>query len=343
MKEENNFNPVEPVIPVQPTEQPVQPVMQTPVEPVTPVQSVIQTPVEPQPVQPVIQDVNFNPQPPKKSPAKTILILLLTAIVIGGASYGGYQYYSSTIENKTKGNDVTETTTTTESTTTTTTKKVVKLLDLNSIDAYINYVKSSNVKEERISVINQNSTFYDINYDLENKCKTEGQEVSFKVKEDTIKYTCKLDTEYCRDGTDNCTGDNTKEWEADVVVNDKYKIKKSTFTTCVSWKNMTNKKYFLNFEHGCAVGASSFRLESVDNKTIFDGKYEYHYINNSSYEKQINTPMIIKDDVIYFIDAVEVPEDTMSTCKVKAIDLNKDEPTVQELSPAEPCYYTFGA
>ena len=96
MKEENVFNTVQEPTPV---EQPVAPVQ--PTETVQPVEQ-YQTPVEPQIVQQPVQDVNFNPQPPKKSPAKTILILLLTAVIIGGASFGGYKYYSSTIENKTK-------------------------------------------------------------------------------------------------------------------------------------------------------------------------------------------------------------------------------------------------
>ena len=249
MKEEDVFNTVQEPTPV---EQPVAPVQ--PTETVQPVEQ-FQTPVEPQPVQQINQDVNFNPMPPKKSPAKTILILLLTAIIIGGATYGGYQYYSSTVENKTKGNDVTETTTTTEETTTTTTteKKEVKLLDFKTIDDYYLYVNRSGriSGNERIAILSVDNTFYDIKYDLNNRCKKDGDVVKYTIEKSNVEYTCKID-KACYENN-NCSLDDP-EWTADVTVNEKYKIQKETMTTCVSWANYTNGKYHLNFLHGCGQG-----------------------------------------------------------------------------------------
>ena len=332
MKEENIFNTVQEPTPV---EQPVAPVQ--PTETVQPVEQ-FQAPVEPQPVQQPMQDVNFNPQPPKKSPAKTILILLLTAVIIGGASFGGYKYYSSTIENKTKGNDVTETTTTTEETTTTTTAKKTELLEFKTMDDYLTFVARNKSKTMDLYLIAMDNNFFNVDYAVEEKCKNDGDKISFEKNGLKIDYTCVKPTDIEVHG-------GHEEWETTVNVNGKYKLDINTASTCTNWHYFSNGKYFINVTAGCGMDVPiKLELESENNDKIYVGEIITNYVKEKNPDdfKYESSTAVSKDNVIYFVTQASVQpekgsESEMTTCNLKYIDLNSEKPEVVDTRVSAPC------
>ena len=321
MKEEDLFK--------TPEEQQVVPPVKTvqPVETPNFEQPVIQeNPV----VQPAVEQVIVK----KSSPFKTIFIFIIIISIIGGGSYGGYYYYSNNIKNEPKQTSGVETTTTTEPTTTITTKKEIKLLDIKNIDDYIKYVEQTTASEEdRIAVANLSTYFYDIQYNLYKRCQNDGQEVSYTYKKSKVKFTCKL----AEISNDSSWGQ--KEWIADIVVNDKYKFHKETETTCNTWKEFSNGYYYINYTAGCNIGFNHvFKIEDENNNKIVDGRYRNYTLISES--DQRFTPMIIKDNILYYInyDSEDYSENTMTKCSVKYFDLNKENPIEVKLTDSFDCY-----
>lgn len=323
MKEEDLFK--------TPEEQQVVPPVQN-VQPAQAEEPVVQEqiPIQQEAVQPVIEQVIVK----KSSPFKTIFIFIIIIAIIGGGSYGGYYYYSNNINNEPKQTSGVETTTTTEPTTTITTKKEIKLLDIKNIDDYIKYVEQTTASEEdMIAVANLSTDFYDIQYNLYKRCQNDGQEVSYTYKKSKVKFTCKL----AEISNDPSWGQ--KEWIADIVVNDKYKFHKETETTCNTWKEFSNGYYYINYTAGCNIGFNHvFKIEDENNNKIVDGRYRNYTLISES--DQRFTPMIIKDNILYYInyDEEDYSENTMTKCSVKYLDLNKENPTEVKLTDSFDCY-----
>ena len=377
MKEDNNINtvpqtnqePVQPVQPVQPVaQQPVQPVAQQPVvqqpqndseaimeqkvvemekemmkehivppeehheEVVTPVAPEA-TPVATQITEPQI-DPSFGtnvpnpvqpvPEPTKKKSKLPIVLVVLVILAIGG--FACWKFLLPMLNEKTTN----QTTTTTESTTTTTSN----VLDIKSIDDYIKIVKDAGYSPDKSYPLLLDDTFYDIQYNLNDRCHADGDEVSYTIKDSKVSYKCVMD----EISFDPSWGGN--EWTADITVNDKYKIHKETMTTCLSWRNYTNGKYYMNFTHGCEVGTTDFDIEDENNNKIRSGKYEATYITKGETDYNYeDTPVIVKDNKVYFITADEAEEETETTCRVIYIDLNKETPEFVDMNVTGKCIY----
>ena len=383
MNEENNLNTVpqtnpEPVTPVEPVQQPVQPTVpvQQPVAPVQPTAPVtpapqvdaeaimeqkvvemeqkmmkekieppveqheevtteeVAKPVEPQidpsfgtNVQPPIQPV---PEPTKKKSKLPVILIVLVILAAGG--FACWKFVLPMLNKETK---VEETTTTT---TTTTTKKV-ELLEFKTMDDYITYASDNQAKVKDLYLISIDDNIFNVNYDLDGKCKNVDDKVSFEVNGLKIEYTC--------EGTSLLDDSELTEWKATVTVNDKYKLDKTTATTCTNWHHYSNSKYYMNVTAGCGMDAPiKLEIESENNEKIYVGEIISQYVKTISPDTQLeykNTQPISKDNVIYFITQESVnPETTneyqQTTCSIKYIDFNSDKPEVKDMGVTDTCY-----
>lgn len=319
MMKENLVPPAEPVkAPVEPTlaQQPVQQTAQ-------PVQQV-EPQIDPSFGTNVAIPVQQVPAPTKKKSKLPIVLVVLVILAIGG--FACWKFLLPMLNEKT-----TDQTTTTESTTTTTTSNV---LDIKSIDDYIKIVKDAGYSPDTSYPLLLDDTFYDIKYNLNDRCQNDGELVTYTIRNSQVEYTCQSDPNLEPEW-------GTKEWIADVKVNDKYKIHKETMTTCLSWRNYTNGKYYMNFTHGCVVGSTSFDIEDENNNKIRSGKYEATYITKGETDYNYeDTPVIVKDNKVYFINADEAEEETETTCRVIYIDLNKETPEFVDMNVTGKCIYT---
>ena len=317
----NENNSVQPEVNVQPTEPVVsvttEPVQQ-PVQPVAPAQ-----PVQQPPLQSVVAE-----QPKKKSMLPVVLIILLLLVIAGCLVY--YFFLKDKISLPGSNNN-----TTTQSS---------KLLDIKSIDDYKKIVQDKEYDPEEDNyngVLLLDDSFYVLNFDIYNKCKNDGDKVSFNIKNSKIEYTCKYDEDVCEFG--EC--EDQDEWRADITVNDKHKIGYSTYTTCGHSTYFTNGKYYLEAGMGCTIGMSDMKLSSESNDTITKGNYEMYYFkstNEAHDDEGTPTPILIKDNIVYYIKADNSEEDGETTCRVKYVDFNKDKVEVKDMNIAEKCYHTTG-
>lgn len=321
MMKENLVPPAEPVkAPVEPTIA-QQPVQQT-------AQSVQQ--VEPQ-IDPsfgtnVAIPVQQVPAPTKKKSKLPIVLIVLVILAIGG-----FACWKFVLPMLNKTNNTNEQTT--ETTTTTTVES--KLLKFSTIEEYSKLVKDNNFNGETGHALLLDDSFYDIQYNLSERCQNDGDLVTYTIRNSQVEYTCQSDPNLEPEW-------GTKEWIADVKVNGKYNKHKTTMTTCLSWAEYTNGKYYINTEHVCVAGTQKVTIETENNEKLYDGNYSTFYFTSdpNSDENAYNnyTPIIIKDNIVYFVAADTYDESTTSTCRIKYIDFNEENPSIKNMNVEGTCY-----
>ena len=342
MKEDNMVN--ETQQPVEQTVQETTPVAPAPeVAPVAPTPEVAPTPVAP--IEPVATEpVQMEGPKKKKSILPALIVIIIILLLLGGAAY--YLFVMNTnnpvYKMFIKEGSTTTTTTTTEGTTTTnvTPDKEPEMLSIKSLDDYVNLAKGKvSADNVRSFPILLDDSFYELNYDLKGKCKDDGGKVSFEIKKSKIEYTCKAE-DICANEP-NCSLDGPV-WSAEITVNGKFKTKEMTYSACVTSKEYTNGKYYLGDSHSCGAGEESIVILDENNNKLLDTLYENVYIkkyNNDTDREEYPSPVLIKDNILYFVTADSTENDGYSTCRVKYVDFNKDKAEVKDLNVSGQCYH----
>ena len=357
-EEQNNLtNSVQPTTPVQPVETPaeVPPMVETPApvaEP-TPVAEPIAEPapapveapvVEPAPavtpevapapvapaqdvVTPVAPAVNAAPEVApapevKKKGMNPIILVLLILALIGGVVYGLYTYTDILpVGKKASSNDTT-------TTTTTTTTAATKELYFKSFDEYKSFMSSK--ASEKTDFFDLTNDFTELNFDLGNQCKADGQDVSLTIGSNTVSYKCKLEEE-------NNPIAEAAVYSAEVTVNDKVKFNVESFTECVSTSYYTNGKYYLIIKtQECAVGNDAFTIVDSEGKELVKDVYYTDYLKeNETDTNNYLLRLVNNNNTLYF---VSVGAEGNTTCTLKYVDLD-GEITVKDTSNSLACIY----
>ena len=344
---DNNVNNTEPVVP----QEPVQGIPGVPmpestpqgpiVQPVAPqVQQVQENQViETQPVTVNVEALPTNPleatpapvvEPPKRKSKLPIILIVIILLALGG--YLCWMYLLPMIDKKEDNNTTTTSTTETTTTITEITTKVPEMLSIKSFDDYVSIVNNS-VYEERSGVILLDNSFHKLDFALKDKCKNDGDKISFEDKGTKIEYTCEKDAE-------NSTAEETA-WVAEVNINGTNKVNSMTGSSCESWYNYTDNKSYIKVTQGCSIGDSYFKVENSSKTKLFDGKYEPYTITtyDGATTNQLKTPMLIKDSVLYFVEADKVASETKTICRVKYMRLDEANPQKVDMGVTKECYY----
>lgn len=312
MNEENNLNNVSTEVP-------------TPAEPApeeTPVPDQNPTPVE-TPVQPVEVNVTNSvpPEPPEpgKKKSSALLVCLLVVILLGAVCYGLYAY---TDIFKSKTNKDSNTTTTT--TTTTATDKIT----FTSIDEYVAATKED--EDFNTLIIDGEKVLTELDFDLNNKCISDGDKVAFEIGTNKIEYNCKA--EYTQD--DVCE----KFWSATIKVNDKFTKDFKSCEECAIFSTYVGKNAYIDMlQGGCSLSAyNELKVYDLDGKLVEETTYGSFYSTKEDYSDQENIKPIVKDNKIYFIHA-EPTNGKNTTCTLKYIDLDASNPTIVDSGISTSC------
>ena len=287
-------------------------------------------------VEPVANPALEEPPQQNKKKSNPILIILAIIVLLCGVCYGLYQYTDIFKSKKNaSGNETTTVTTTTEPTTT-------GVIDddgefpIGSFEDYLAIIRQYRTIPATDSLdfelIDLDNKYFRVDYDVYNKCKNEGDKVSLTAKSLNIEYTC---TKNIIDSEDA----DTDQWDASILINGTYKDSYSTFSTCNGYINYSDGSNMLEFVTSCGMGGTEFSVGKIsNNNTLSIKKYEAVLIYNE--ESHENTPALIKDNVLYFVEADEVEEDHPTTCRLKSIDLSKDTFTKKDLGYTTDCFYT---
>lgn len=336
MDENNNLNV---------TETPVTnetPVAETPVTPVAPVEAapvaeaapapVVSTPVEPTPVvsSPAVAptpEVAPAPEEPKKKKSNVLVVILLVLVLLGVVCYGLYTYTDIF-----KGKEKTDNNTTT--TTTTTAAAVETELAFKTVDEYVAAVKANNKKDGSL-IIDLSASYNYVDFDMNNKCANDGDEISLESGSNTVKYTCK------KAETDPICEVN---WNGTVKVNDKLSMDYTSCIECRNEKLYAGPKGYLNVvDSGCAVNLFHNAIEFFNAEGTSLGKSSFSnvYSTKEDYSDQTAVYPVVKDNVVYFLAGVDADNDTQAnhtTCTLKYVDFNSTNPTIKSTESSITCY-----
>lgn len=340
MNEENNMNNTTSEVnstPVTETET----VTQQPVETTTPVEA--PTPVQTEaPAQPTIEVQGINPAPtaelvPDKKKSNPIVVILLILVLLGVCGYGLYAY--TDIFKPKKNNNA-------GTTTTTTTTAVVTEADgefpITSFEDYIAIVKKNTKSTDNdnsvssFELIDLDNKTLRIDYDMDNKCVNDGDKVTIPVGSTNVEYTCK------RIVDNDSAEEPITYWNIEVGIKDTFKTSKTGWSTCQGFIDFTDGENVFEFVTSCGMGGTSFTLSKIDNESKLKlEKYEAYLIDKDP-SKFSSTPAIIKDNTIYFVEADSAQDDTITTCRIKSVDLTANTFTKKDLGLTTECYYTHG-
>lgn len=329
--EATNANPVEqPTVATPEVVEPVQPMASEPVQPVTPVE---ETPVAPfapaetptpaevvQTVTPVEQAVNPAPSvTPNKKKSNVFIVILLVIVLLGVCGYGVYTY-TDLLKPKDKTNE--------NKTTTTTTTAVVNKLAFASVDEYV-----AAAKEDvgfNTLIIDGDKVLTELDFDLNNKCISDGDKVAFEIGTNKIEYNCKA--EYIQD--DICEN----YWSATIKVNDKFTKDFKSCEECAKFSTYVGKNAYIDMLQGaCSFSAyNELKVYDLDGKLVEETTYGSFYSTKEDYSDQENIKPIVKDNKFYFIHA-EPTSGTNTTCTLKYIDLDASNPTIVDSGISTSC------
>ncbi len=326
--------PVEPVTtPVEPTPVDSAPVSSAPVETPTPVETpapaMESTPV--QPVQPVVEPApNVAPAPEvKKKGMNPIILILLILAVIGGVVYGLYTYTDILpVGKKASSND----------TTTTTTVTLESTLAYKSFNDFITAAKTECEKDKYCGehlLINTDTTFVKIKEDMDNKCKADGDSVSFELNGNTVEYTCKKD-----DSEAALNDSTTTYWYSEVTINKTFKYNYGTYTTSIPGELHTNGKNYISLDNSQGVDVDHLYILDSTGKELYKN---FNYVTNikfdSTSKEYEDIAGLTKNNVLYFVDTVNEPSvDVKNTCTLKYIDFFKSDVKVESTGFTSDCY-----
>ncbi len=307
----------------------------SPVEPVQPVETPVpETSASVEPVQSTENSttVDITPNNKKLNP---IVVIILILILIGLCGYRLYQY-TDIFKGKVKKTDNEVTTTTTVLS-----NNADGEFPITSFEDYVAIVKKNtkdiNSDDDQMpELIDLDNKTYYIDYDFDNKCKNDGDKISFTVGSANIEYTCKKMI------NDEIVDEEVLYWNIDITINDSLKSSKIGWSTCEGSIHYTDGKNLLEIITSCGTGGgTSFTLSKMNNTSLKIKKYEGNLVSKDgrNYDK---TPILIKDNTLYFIEADEVKEDNPTTCRIKSVDLNSDSYTKNDLGLTTDCFYTFG-
>ena len=335
-EEQNNLtNSTESTTTVQPTET-TTPVAENPESVNEPAQEVSAAQTA-EPTSVVTPEVAPAPETKKKGMNPIILVLLILA-VLAGIGYGLYTY--TDIFKPKKNNNAGTTTTTT------TTTAVATAADgefpITSFEDYIAIVKKNtkNTGDDNsvssFELIDLDNKTLKIDYDMDNKCVNDGDKVTIPVGSTNVEYTCK------RIVDEDSAEETLSYWNIEVGIKDTFKTSKTGWSTCQGFIDFTDGKNVFEFVTSCGMGGTSFTLSKIDNESKLKlEKYEAYLIDKDP-SKFSSTPAIIKDNTLYFVEADSAQDDTVTTCRIKSVDLTADTFTKNDLGLTTECYYTHG-
>ena len=324
-----------------PVEAPTQTETPAPAEAPASVEAPVQTEA---PAQPTIEVQGINPAPtaelvPAKKKSNPIVVILLILVLLGVCGYGLYTY---TDIFKPKKNNNAGTTTTTTTTTTAVATEADGEFPITSFEDYIAIVKKntkSTNNDNSVSsfeLIDLDNKTLRIDYDMDNKCVNDGDKVTIPVGTTNVEYTCK------RIVDEDSAEETLSYWNIEVGIKDTFKTSKTGWSTCQGFIDFTDGKNVFEFVTSCGMGGTSFTLSKIDNESKLKlEKYEAYLIDKDP-SKFSSTPAIIKDNTLYFVEADAAQDDTVSTCRIKSVDLTADTFTKNDLGLTTECYYTHG-
>ena len=159
---------------------------------------------------------------------------------------------------------------------------IAELLEFKTMDDYLRYVARNKSKTMDLYLIAMDNKFFNVDYAVEEKCKNDGDRISFEENGLKIDYTCVKPTDIEVHG-------GHEEWETTVTVNSKYKLDINTASTCTNWHYFSNGKYFIRITAGCGMDIPiKMELESENNEKIYVGEIISNYVktpNASDYKK----------------------------------------------------------
>ena len=262
-------------------------------------------------------------QKPKKSGWPIVLIIVIILLV------GAYFVVSFLLPLLNE--DKEETTTTT----TTTTRKVENL-SFSTISDYGIYTLNNRDKLINYVLFLIDKDYFLINYDIDTRCKSVGDKVSFTQNNLKIEYTCNniVEDEMIRDG-----------WLVDATIDETYHTQITAYgTTCGERNQFTNGKYYITtYVNACGMdGQEYLEIEDKTGKEIYSGDYIQYFIkgkNEDNSFKYDDAQPILKNNVLYFVTQDKGEYNQMTTCHLKQIDLNKENPKVTDMGVTQPCLY----
>ena len=302
MNEENNFNENQNVQPLEAIAEP--------------------TSVE---QQPVVEATMPEPTEPKeKKSNKTIIIIAVVLVLLAGGGYAVWQFLLPSLNKDNK--ETTTTTTTTETTTSVEDVNPHTELTFNSVVDYFEYVKNNKTSQDIEVFLPIDNKFFAFDFFLKEKCVNEGDKVSFEHNGLKYNYTCTDDTANWGDDLSN------KIWKTeDAIINGTYKTKRS-YSTCGTTYYYSNGQYFVTAELGCGVAPSpNLKIEDANNNVIYSGKYlPITYGVSLETEDHMGdvhyTPIISKDNVLFFITQEGHLSNGSSECLINYVDFNISNP-----------------
>jgi len=337
MNEENNMNNTTSETNSIPVSAP-EAVTPQPVETPAPVETSAQVVT---PVQPTVGIQNNNAAPAVELVAATkksnpIVVILLILVLLGVCGYGLYTY--TDIFKSKKSN--------TGTTTTTTTKAALEgdadgEFPITSFEDYIAIVKNNtkNTSDEDdwsgFELIDLDNRTLRINYDVENNCKNDGDRVSIPVGPTNVEYICNKVV------NNDSPDEPITYWDIDVTINNTFKKSRTGWSTCEGYIDFTDGNNVFEFVTSCGMGGTAFTVSKMNNSSLKLEKYEAYLIHEDP-SKYDATPAIIKDNTLYFVEADPAQDETVTTCRIKSVDLTANTLTKNDLGFTTDCYYTHG-
>ncbi len=170
---------------------------------------------------------------------------------------------------------------------------------------------------------------------MDNKCVNDGDKVTIPVGPSNVEYTCK------RIVDNDSPNEPISYWNIDVTINNTFKTTKTGWSTCEGFIDFTDGNNVFEFVTSCGIGGTSFTVSKMNNTSLKLEKYEAVLISKDA-SKYDATPAIIKDNTLYFVEADPAQDETVTTCRIKSVDLTADTFTKNDLGVTTECYYTHG-
>ena len=265
-----------------------------------------------------------------KGKSTEIIIFLIILLLYGGIIYL-FIYYNNKVDEPVV---IDESQTTTTTTTTTTAVKDInsRLMTFNTVGDYVTAATKLTKQSETLV---SDGSYQVLDFEMENRCKNDNDKITFNNNQYNISYTCVEDAEH----------DNS--WEGTVNIDNKYSIKDSTFTTCGSWYYYFNKNienYYVYTYSICSTGSPHIVTiyDKSGNKKLNVDFQEYLWYDMNS-DKIDHAPIIIKNNILYYIEADSKAFDTKSACRIKYVDLEADDIKPVDSGTSIPCVYADGS